>query len=304
MVARALSICLALLVALAVAACGGDGGKPNPNAGQAPVRIGTKGFTESEILGELYAQALRAKGMQVMLESNVGSTEVINTALRDGLLDMYPEYVGVLLSEVDKVDPRPADPQAAYELAKRLEERRNFTLLQPTRLSNENALAVRESFARSRGVVSIPDLRRLRGRERLGVSPEFRTRFEGLVGLGRRYGLRSLKVKVVDVARGLQYPQLDDGRLAAAVVFTTDSQLAGGRYRLLKDPKRLFEAQHVAPLISRKVLTRQGPVLATTLNAVSALLTTPVMQKLNAQAANGTSARQVADEFLRKNSLK
>jgi osmoprotectant transport system substrate-binding protein len=300
---RALATCLALLVALAVAACGGDGAKPSPN-GPAPVRIGTKNFTESEILGELYAQALRAKGMPVMLEPSVGSTEVINAALRDGLLDMYPEYVGVLLSEVDKVDPRPDDPTAAYRLAKRLEERRDFTLLQPTRLSNENALAVRQSFARRRGVRSIPDLRRLRGDERLGVSPEFRTRFEGLVGLARRYGLRSIRTKVVDVAGGKQYPQLDDGRLAAAVVFTTDSQLAGGRYLLLDDPKRLFEAQHVAPLISRKVLARHGPVLAATLNAVSALLTTPVMQKLNAKAAKGASAQRVADEFLRQNALK
>ncbi|MEA2193276.1 MAG: osmoprotectant transport system substrate-binding protein, partial [Solirubrobacteraceae bacterium] len=249
---RALSICLALLVALVVAGCGGDDGKPNPNGEQAPVRIGTKNFTESEILGELYAQALRVKGMPVVLEPMVGSTEVINTALRDGLLDMYPEYVGVLLSEVHKVDPRPAEPQAAYALAKRLEERRDFTLLAPTRLSNENAIAVRESFARRRGVRGIPDLRRLRGNERLGVSPEFLTRFEGLVGLGRRYGLKSLKTKVVDIGAGKQYPELDDGKLAAAVVFTTDSQLAGGRYHLLEDPKRLFEAQHVAPIVSRK----------------------------------------------------
>ncbi|MDX6720926.1 MAG: osmoprotectant transport system substrate-binding protein [Solirubrobacteraceae bacterium] len=299
---RAITACLALLVALAVASCGGSDPPPRTTAKAGPVRIGTKNFTESEILGELYKQALEAKGFRVELQSSVGPGELTNRALRLGLLDMYPEYVGVLLSEVDKVVSRPTSPQAAYRLAKEIEERRGFTLLKPTRLSNENALAVKESFGRRRGVSSIPDLARLRPDERVGVAPEFTTRFEGSKGLRKLYRL-SLRTKLVNVPGGRQYPELDSGRVAAASVFTTDSQLARGRYTLLRDPKGVFAKNHVAPVISQKALKAHGPLLAATLNAVSALLTTPVMRDLNAMAATRTP-RQVADEFLRTHGLK
>jgi len=267
------------------------------------VRIGTTNFAENEILGELYKQALEAKGMRVELQAAIGPRELTIRALRGGFIDMYPEYVGVVLSEIHKILDRPESPEAAYQLAKKLEQPEGFTLLAQTKLSNDNALAVLKSVGVRRRIDSIDDLKRLRRGERVGVSPEFGSRFEGLVGLRRLYGLNALRTKVVDVPGGLQYPELDDGKVIAASVFTTDRQLAPGRYTLLDDPKGVFATNHVAPLISRKILDTYGPELATTLDAVSALLTTPVMQKLNAKAAKQTP-RVVADEFLRSNGLK
>jgi osmoprotectant transport system substrate-binding protein len=303
---RALASWIALLVALTVSACGGGNDDPSPTTTKAdtsPVRIGTKNFVESEILGELYKQALEAKGLRVELQSGVGSTEVTNAALRDGSLDLYPEYIGVLLAEVDKIRERPTDPRAAYELAKQEEEKRGFTLLAQARMSNENALAVTRAFGRRRSVSSIADLKNLKPAPRLGAAPEFRNRFEGALGLQDRYGLNKLRLRDVDTNKGLQYPQLNSGKIDVALVYTTDRQLAGGRYTLLADPEVVFAKQHVAPLISQKALKAHGPVLAKTLNAVSALLTTPVMQKLNAQAGE-LEPHAVADEFLRTNGLK
>lgn len=303
---RATAAIGALLVALTLAACGGGGGggggaKPSTQAGSAPVRIGTKNFPESEILGELYRQALEAKGVRVDLQSAIGTTEVTNAALRDGLLDMYPEYIGVLLSEVDKIVKRPKTAQAAYRLAKQIEERRGFTLLEATRLSNEDALAVRNAFARRHDVHSISDLKKL-GKVTLGAPPEFGNRFEGMAGLRRVYGLKQIRMTPVNSNKGLEYAPLRSGELDVALVFTTDSELASKRFTLLRDPKGLFAVQHVAPLISRKVLAQHGPVLPRTLNAVSALLTTPVMQVLNAEAVT-EPVREVASDFLRKHGL-
>ncbi|HEX4343965.1 MAG TPA: glycine betaine ABC transporter substrate-binding protein [Solirubrobacteraceae bacterium] len=299
---RALAPLLALLVALALSSCGGGGGAGSATrADTVPVRIGTKNFTESEILGELYKQALEAKGLRVDLQSAVGTTEVTNAALRDGLLDMYPEYIGVLLSEVDKIVKRPAGEQAAYRLAKGIEQRRGFTLLQETRLSNEDALAVTNAFARRSGVRSISDLARLRT-VRLGAPPEFENRFEGMVGLRRVYGLRKVHMIAVNSNKGLEYPALENGGIDVGLVFTTDSRLAGGHFTLLRDPKGLFAVQHVAPLISRKALAQHGPILAATLNAVSALLTTPIMRVLNAEAVH-TPVREVAAAFLHTHHL-
>jgi osmoprotectant transport system substrate-binding protein len=303
---RIAAACLALLVGVALASCGGDDAKPKPKpvAGGPPVRIGTKNFTESEILGELYRQALEAKGFRVELRSSVGPTELIDRALRGGLLDMYPEYVGILLSVIDDVQKPPASAEAAYRLAKAKEERRGFTLLDQTSLSDENALAVTASFARRHRLRSIADLEGLRPAPRLVAAPEFKNRIDGMIGLRRLYGLTSLKLQ--PLAPGEQYHALDGGTTDVAAVFTTDPPLASGRYALLRDTKGVFAKQHVAPVISEKVLSEHGPSLATALNAVSALLTTPVMRVLNGQVggAGGRTPRQVADEFLREHGLK
>jgi osmoprotectant transport system substrate-binding protein len=291
---------IVLLAALALASCGGSDSGPKNDA--MPVRIGTTNFAENEILGELYKQALEAKGLRVELQAAIGPREQTILALRGGFIDMYPEYIGVFLSEVHNVVDRPESPQAAYELAKKLEQPKGFTLLAQTKLSNDNALAVLKSVGERRHIDSIDDLKGLRPGERVGVAPEFLTRFEGLIGLRRLYGLRP-RTKTVDVPDGAQYPQLDDGRVVAASVFTTDRQLASGRYTLLDDPKGVFATNHVAPLISRKALDAHGPQLAETLDAVSALLTTPVMQELNAREAKQTP-KVVADAFLRAHGLK
>jgi osmoprotectant transport system substrate-binding protein len=292
---------LALVTTLALASCGGDDTPAKTVADVSPVRIGTKNFAESEILGQLYKQALAAKGVPVELQSSVGTTELINLALRDGSLDMYPEYVGVLLSEVDKIVKRPASAAAAYRLAKQIEERRRFTLLEPTPLSDENALAVTRALGRRRGLRSITDLARLGSDATVGAPPEFENRFEGMVGLRERYGLRKLRMKPFDIGR--QYAPLASGKIEVARVSTTDSQLASGRFTLLSDPEGVFAKNHVAPLISRKALAAHGPLLVETLNAVSALLTTPVMRDLNAKAVTRSPAA-VADTFLRAHGLK
>ncbi len=298
---RLIARAVVLLALLALAGCG-DSGDKQADRPSTPIRIGTTNFAENEILGELYKQALEAKGLKVELQASIGPRELTIRALRGGLIDMYPEYVGVLLSEIHKIVDRPESPQAAYELAKTLERREGFTLLAQTKLSNDNALAVLKSVGARRSIDSIDDLKRLRRDERVGVAPEFLTRFEGLIGLRREYGLKP-RTKIVDVPDGDQYPELDRRRVIAASVFTTDRQLAAGRYTLLDDPRGVFATNHVAPLISRKVLDSHGPELGTTLDAVSALLTTPVMQELNAKAATQTPMA-VADGFLRSKGLK
>src|SRR4051794_30367696 len=132
---------------------GGCGGSDTPKqstsrrAAEAPLRIGTKNFAEQFLLGELYKQALEVKGFPVVVKANIGSSEIIHQALTDGALDMYPEYVGVLLSEVASVRRRPESPTAAYRLAQAFEQRQGFTMLGMTPFSDQNALAVTPAYA-------------------------------------------------------------------------------------------------------------------------------------------------------------
>jgi osmoprotectant transport system substrate-binding protein len=299
---------LVLLAAvLVVAGCGGGSGSPAPTTArrpaEAPLRIGTKNFAEQFLLGELYKQALEAKGFPVELKENIGSSEIIHQALTDHALDMYPEYVGVLLSEVANVRARPRSPTAAYDQAQAFERGRGFTLLGMTPFSDANALAVKPAFARAHHVRSIADLAKVPGGVRIGAPPEFQTRFEGLVGLKQRYGVRDARFRALAI--GKQYAALDSGSVDVAAVFTTDGQLAGGRYVILDDPRDVFGTQHVAPIISQAALRTHGPRLRAVVDAVSKRLTAGAMRRMNAAVQlRGRSSADVADEFLRGAGLK
>jgi osmoprotectant transport system substrate-binding protein len=124
----------AFAIALGVTACGGgnstsSGGgsgttagtntQQQPGKGKPAVTMGAKNFTEQFILGELYAQALRAKGWTVNLKSNIGSTEVTDKALTSGKIDFYPEYTGTILSVVKGQTALPRDAQQTYNEAQK-----------------------------------------------------------------------------------------------------------------------------------------------------------------------------------------
>jgi osmoprotectant transport system substrate-binding protein len=304
------ALAVALAIALTFAACGSDdnsssGGSSSsdqPGKGKPAVTIGDKNFTEQYILGELYAQALRAKGYTVKLKANIGSSEIVDKALTSGKLDMYPEYTGTILSELAHQTKRPSDQDAAYDAAKKFEEGRGFTLLEKTPFFDSDALAVKPGYAQKNGLKSLADLKKVSGKVKLGAPPEFRTRFAGLLGLKQEYGLNNIELKPLSI--GLQYKALDSGNVDTADVFTTDGALQRGQYVVLKDPKFIFGFQNVAPVVSQKVIDKMGPEFADTLNAVSAKLTTEAMQRMNAAVdIDKKKPAAVAKAYLAANQL-
>jgi osmoprotectant transport system substrate-binding protein len=172
-----------------------------------------------------------------------------------------------------------------------------------TPFSDANALAVKPAFARRNRVRTIADLAKVPGGVRIGAPPEFETRFEGLVGLGERYGVRNARFRPLAIGR--QYAALDAGRVDVAAVFTTDGQLADRRYVILDDPLRVFGTQHVAPIISEAALRTHGPRLRAVIDAVSRRLTAEAMQRMNAAVQlDGRASADVAGRFLRAAGLK
>ena len=310
---RAATLALVAALAPGLAACGKSKKKSTaattpaqqasgqPGKGKPAVTLGSKNFTEEFNLGELYAQALRAKGFTVKVKSNIGSSELIDKALTSGKIDLYPEYTGVLLSEVAHKTKRPASSDAAYQAAKSFEEGRGATLLNKTPFFDTDAIAVKPAYAQKNGLNAVADLKSLGKKFTLAGDAVFRTRFEGLVGLKQEY---SVVPTFKPVTIGLQYKALDTGKADGAVVFTTDGQLQGAKYTILQDPKNIFGFQNVAPVVSKKVLTAEGPAFASTLNAVSALLTTEAMQKMNAAVdLDKQKPADVARTFLQANGL-
>jgi osmoprotectant transport system substrate-binding protein len=297
-------------LALAVASCGGGGNKNKttsapsgqPGKGKPAVTLGSKNFTEQFVLGQLYKQALEAKGFTVNLKGNIGSSEIIDKALTSGKVEVYPEYVGIILTEIAHNDKAQPSASAAYQTAKSFQEGRGFTLLNHTPFSDVDAIAVKPAFAKQHNLKSVGDLKSV-GKFKLGAAPEFRTRFSGLVGMKKVYGVSDVDFKPLTI--GLQYKALDTGKVQAADVFTTDGQLQSGKYTVLKDPKNIFGFQNVAPVVSKKAISAEGPAFAQTLNAVSAKLTVEAMQKMNAAVDLDKQApKDVASQFLSANGLK
>jgi osmoprotectant transport system substrate-binding protein len=289
-----------ILLALAGCGGGGDDSPDGPSQSPDPVRLGTKNFTEQYILGELYAQAMRARGIPVELKSDIGSSEIVDQAMQIGSLDMYPEYTGVLLSEIAGVSRRPPSAEATFAAAQKFERTRGYDLLTMTPFSNSNALAVTHKTAMKYGLRTIGDLARIPGGATIAAPPEFRTRFEGLVGLRDRY---MLSAKVVAMPIGQQYKALNDGRVDAAAVFATDGMLEDEEYVILRDPRNLFSFQNVTPVVRSSVLART-PELAKAVDPVSAKITTDAMRRMNAQVdIDGMEPAEVAKQFLEREGL-
>jgi osmoprotectant transport system substrate-binding protein len=302
-------ILLTAVAAIAVAACGSSkkntssstAASSKPGAGKPAVVIGDKNFTEEYILGDLYAQALQAKGYKVTLKPNIGSSEITYKALTSGQIDMYPEYTGVIVSVIAGVTKPPHSAQEAYSVANTYVQKHGFTLLKPTPFYDTDAMGVLKSFATKHNLKTVADLKNLGSSLVLGGAPEFATRQEGLIGLKQQYGLNP---HFKPLAIGLTYKALDSGQVQVGDVFTTDPQLTTGKYTILSDPKNVFGFQNVAPIVKKSVLSAEGPAFAQTINSVSALLTIPAIQKMNAAVAlDQQNPATVAHQFLVANHL-
>jgi osmoprotectant transport system substrate-binding protein len=265
------------------------------------VTIGDKNFAEQNILGQLYAQALAAKGFKVSVKENIGSSEIINKAFTSGQIQMYPEYTGVYLSAVAGQTKPPTSATTAYQQAKAFAETQGGTMLNFTPFFDTNALATLPPYASAHHLASIADLKPLGKSVKLGGPPEFATRAEGLPGIEKEYGA---KPAFVPIAIELSYKALEGGQVNVQNVFTTDGQLLGGKFKLLSDPKHVFGFQNVAPIVKKTVLSAEGPAFSQTLNKVSSLLTLKAIQQMNAAVSiDKQSATNVAHQFLTANGL-
>ena len=291
----------AFSIALGVAIIlGGAAAAPAAEQQGAPIIVGTKNFPEQYVLGQLYRQALIAKGFKVQYKENIGSTELIDAALRSGQITLYPEYTGTMLSVTFKRKTTPKTAAATYKLAKSLYERRGQTLLRQTPFQDRDVLAVTRATARRYGLRTISDLSKVPNLTIAGF-PEWDTRWKGPIR--RQYGVRSFKF--VPLAGISAYQLLDRGDVLAADVFTTDPPLLTNKYVQLRDPKNMFGFQHVAPVVDRDLVRENGARFTATLNAVSRLLTVKAIQAMNkAVAVDKKPAAKVANAFLRANKLK
>jgi len=272
-----------------------------PQASAKPtVIVGNKNFTEEYILGQLYGQALAAKGFSVKYAGSLGSSELADTAIKSGKIDLLPEYTGVVVQDIAHESPAKT-ARAVYAQAKKFEETRGLTMLHSTPFYDTDTVTVLKSTAQKYGLKAIGDLKKVKSFTYAGF-PECATRMTCLLGLKRTYGLK--QTKFIPLSNISVYTLLDDGKATGGDGFSTDPQQATGKYVALADTKHIFGFQNVAPIVSKKVLAAGGTEFADAVNAVSSKLTLAAMQAMNkAVGVDKKTPKAVAAAFLKANGL-
>jgi osmoprotectant transport system substrate-binding protein len=291
----------AFAIALGVAiVIGGAGTAPAAvDRSQAtPIIIGTKDFPEQYVLGQLYKQALEAKGFKVQYKENIGSTELIDKSLRSGAVTFYPEYTGIMLSVTFGKKTLPKTALGTYSLARRLYGKRGQTLLKQTAFQDRDGIAVLRSTASKYGLKTVGDLKKVPDLT-LAAFPTFETRWAGQIK-----SLYGVSFKFTALAGISAYTLLDQKKVLAAGIFTTDPQLISTKYVVLREPRNMFGFQYVAPVLSKKLVSENGLRFTSTVNRVSSLLTVRAMIAMNkAVALDKKPAASVAKAFLKANRL-
>jgi osmoprotectant transport system substrate-binding protein len=304
-IALAVSVSAALL---SMAACGSSGGNPlstgsssssGGGAGSGGITVGSADFPESALLAEIYAGALEAKGVKVSKKLNIGAREAYIPALQDGSIDLIPEYTGVLTQYFNK-NASAKDADGVYtELKAALPA--TLMVLDKSAAEDKDALVMKKSRADQLGAKSIADLAGKAQDLTVGGPPEWKTRPTGIPGFKSIYGLTFKAFRPLDAGGPLTLNALKSGQIDAGDLFTTDPSIAANNLVALDDPKHMYAAQNVVPLITK---SKSTPTIDSALNAVSAKLDTATLAALLTEVViDKKDPSAVAKEFLSKNSL-
>jgi osmoprotectant transport system substrate-binding protein len=305
--AFAVSFGVALLIG--ITACGGgaksgvDGAQKTLASSKPTIVIGTKNFTEEYILGQLYGQALQAKGFKVQYKGSFGSSELANTAIKSGKMNFYPEYTGIIVLDLAGSKTFPPSAGATYAAAKTYEQKHGLTLFKQTPFVDSDTFTMLTKTAKKLGVKKISDLKKVKSFS-YAAFPECKTRITCLLGLKNVYGLK--QVKFTALGSISVYTLIDKGQVTGGDGFTTDPQQSSSKYTELVDDKHIFGFQNVAPVVSQKLMNgKTGKEIAKISNQVSALLTISAMRAMDKAAyVQKAKPSEIASKFLKANGLK
>jgi len=282
---------LLVVLSCALAGCG-----PAPPH----VTVASKNFAEQLVLGEIIAQHLERRGMNVERKLNLGGTLLAHDALTSGAIDLYPEYTGTALMAVLKL-PSGHDPQSVFDtVAKDYEAKWRLKWMPPLGFNNTFAMVIRGDAARAGRFESISDAARRPAPWKLGVGYEFVQRSDGFTGLRSTYQLR-VDGDPVTMDLGLLYQSLTTKQVDMVAASATDGQLSALDVKVLDDNRHYFPPYQCAVVVREGALGRE-PRLGAALQELSGKFDDATMRRLNYEA--DTKHRPIADiaaEYFRSN---
>jgi osmoprotectant transport system substrate-binding protein len=271
---------------------------------QTPVVVGGKNFTEQQIMAEMTAQLLNAKGFKADKRAGMGSS-VLRQAQESGQVDVYWEYTGTSLITYNKISDK-LSAEETYKRVKELDAQKGLVWLNPSRANSTYAFVMNRDAADKNAVKSLSDLaKKVNGGAKLtfASNAEFAERPDGLKPLEETYKFKFGRANVKRMDSGLTYSALKEQQVDVALAFATDGRIPAFNFVVLKDDKNFFPSYALTP-VARKATLDANPKLAELLNGLSAKLDDDTMAKLNAGVdVEKKSIEDVSANFLKTNGL-
>jgi osmoprotectant transport system substrate-binding protein len=290
-----------LVTACLIAACSNSDPLGAQMRSPTSIVVGSGDFPESEIIAEIYAEALQANGFDVGRRMGIGSRETYIPALKDHSIDLVPEYIGNLLQYFAPDSTATMLDAVELELYKRLPG--DLSILTPSSASDTDTVTVTDGTATSWNLKTIADLAAHSADVKFGAPSAFQNRPSGLRGLKQKYGLNISPgnyVAIEDGGGAVTVRALVEGRVTAADIFSTSPAIPQNHLVVLEDPDHNFLAGNIVPLVNSQ---KKSDHLKDVLDAVSAKLTSPGVAALNAAVAgnSGMDTGQAARNWVRDN---
>ena len=294
---RLTAILAVLALGFGLSACGGDPTEGEKSATDT-ITVGSADFPENEIIAEIYAQALEAKGMKVEKKLKIGAREAYIPALENGEIDLIPEYTGNLLLYLDPKATATESNEVYDALGKAGPK---FFYFDQSPAEDKDSLNVTPEFSEQEGVKSIADLKKIDGLK-VGANPEFKERPYGVPGMEKIYGITGIEFTPISDSGGpATLKALLDGKVDVANIYSTTPSIVENDLVTLEDPENMIAAQNVVPLMNPgKMSDQELGELADIINPISAELTTEDLLDLNGQnqGEDKTAPAELAKQWL------
>jgi osmoprotectant transport system substrate-binding protein len=304
----------AVLLALVVSACApGEDESPaattdataTPAAELPTITVTSAGFWESAVVAEIYAQALENAGFTVERNLELGARDVTHAAITSGQVNLMPEYLGGYLGQTFGGDPTPDVDETLTALREALADE-DLVAFDPTPGTDADGFVVRQETADDLGIATMSDLAEVADQLVWGVAVECTDNPNCGPGLQRVYGidLDALEVETLAACSTAIADALNASAIDVAQVCTTQPEIERFNLVLMEDDGGLAPAQNLVPVVTRELADEGGDLLASTLNAVSRLLTTEELTSLGASVVlDGESYADAATRWLEDNGL-
>lgn len=273
-----------------------DSGSPGDDSS---ITIGSADFLESQLLATIYSHGLQDAGVSVNEKLNIGSREIYLEALKDGSIDMLPEYSGTYLSALDPQVTETDPDKIIADLSGKIDD--DLELLDASQAENKDAVTLSKDFAdKHPEVTKVSQLKDLAGDMTLAGPSEWKERYMGVTGLKEVYGLNFKTFKVLDAGGPLTISALKSGQAQAGDMFSSDPAIEDNGFKLLDDDKNLFLPAQVVPVVRSSKITDEGKA---TIDKIQAKLTTDDLVEMNREANNGDDLGDIADKWLKDEGL-
>lgn len=282
-------------LAMVASACGSGGDVSDGST----ITVGSFNFPESQILAEIYAQALEAEGYPVEKKLNLGSRELIFPSLKSGEINLLPEYLGSSLGVGFGLDSA-ADSASVASALEAAFEAEGVTVLEYAPGEDKNVFVVTGDFAGTNNLVTVSDLAEVAD-VTLAGPPECENRDTCYGGLVDTYGLSQLQFESIQEGAA-RIAALENGEIELGLLFSTQPVIVEKGFVSLEDDMNLIRAENIVPVVSTSIVDEYGSDLEELINSVTEKITTDMLLEVNGKVENeGMDPDVVARDWLAAN---